>query len=195
MIRALILTVTATVLGAAGLLAGPVLTPLAPAAPIYVGDNVEIEIEISDAVFINGYQFDLAFPQAVLKFVSVADVAFQPFALFASPLYDDSDTANGNILAITNFLADAGINGKAILVKATFLVLGPGPVTVTATGGLYTQCDDWATCNQSDITTNTIAQANFETLPAPVNPIPEPSALALALTGLAAAGIGALRRK
>jgi hypothetical protein len=179
--------------GAAALFPAPVVTPVAPAGSIFVGQNVVIDIEISDADFTNGYQFDLSFTSSLLQFVSVVEGTFLPFPLFASPLFDDSDAANGNVKAIANYMADTGVSGKGLLVQATFLTLAPGMASVTATGGLYTRCDDFATCVQEDIVATTIETANFEILGGVA--VPEPSAVALALTGLAAIAVGTLRRR
>lgn len=175
----------ALTLGTGAATAGPVLTPVPPAGPINVGSTFNIGVDISNAVFVNGYQFDFAFDPLLMEFISVSEGGFLPFPLFADPLVDLSDIANGNLLAIGNYMADAGVSGSGRLVNLSFKALAAGTASITATGGLYTVLDDWDLGVQEDLSTTTVETIRLD-LVQNNSVVPEPSTWALGLAGLAA---------
>ncbi|MCX6590773.1 MAG: cohesin domain-containing protein [Acidobacteria bacterium] len=165
--------------------AAPLVTPAAPAGTVFAGSTFTVGVDISNAVFVNGYQFDFAFDPLLMEFISASQGGFLPFPLFTDPLLDSTDLANGNLLAIANYMADAGVSGSGRLVNLKFKALAPGTASVTATGGLYTSLDDWDLGTQLELQTNTVETIRFDILQ-PTTVVPEPSTWALGVAGLAA---------
>lgn len=149
-----------------------------------------IGIDIENAVFVNGYQFDLLFDPLRLEFVSLAEGTFLPSPLFSAPLLDSSDVVNGNLLAIANYMADTGVNGSGRLVNVVFRAIAAGEATLNAVGGLYTLLDDFANGQQQEVSTSTIEslRLTINEVPPTGNEIPEPGTISL----FTLAGVGAL---
>ena len=175
----------ACVVGTGAAWAGPLLTPVAPAGTINVGSTFNVGVDISNAVFVNGYQFDFAFNPLLMEFISVSEGGFLPYPLFADPLIDLSDLANGNLLAIGNYMADTGVSGSGRLVNLQFKALAPGTANVTATGGIYSVLDDWDLGTQQDVQVSTVETLGL-TITQPNTVVPEPSTWALGLAALSA---------
>ncbi len=193
MIRCLTLSVAALAVATAT----PIVRPIGPGGPVTVGSTFNIGVDIENAVFVNGYQFDLSFDPLVLEFVSLAEGTFLPFPLLGTPLFDPSELATGNVLAVANYMADTGVSGTGRLVNFVFKALTASPNTVvTATGGLYTSITDWNDPNavQEEIQTQTIETTSFAVEAGGVV-IPEPSSLLLAAAAAAAFTALRLRRR
>lgn len=99
-----------------------------PASPVTVGSSFWVNVNISGAVDLYAYQFDLTYPADMVQAIGAANGDFLPAAdlLLNQPLFDTSTA--GLIQQVSNTLTgDApGVNGAGWLASVQFQALAPG---------------------------------------------------------------------
>ena len=177
-IRLAIGTVLA-VLIASSVSATPVVSLQPVASTINEGNPLTLAIEISGAVDLYAFQFDIAFDQSVLQATGPSSEG--PFLSSGGTTFfipGVEDNANGLILGTANVLlgAIAGVSGNGILAFLSFVGADVAIDRTIAVNLLNVQLLD---SNLSPI------DATIENATVTVNAVPEPASLLLLATGVA----------
>ena len=163
-------------------------TPIVSISPspttVFVGDTFTVDIAITDADNVFGYQFDLGFDPTKLAGIDITNGDFISDAIgFFVP--GTVDNVGGTISFTANAIIGAvpGVSGSGILAHASFTALGVSPSTPINLLGpiLLDDVLNEISGVQSVGGTVTIT-ANTD-----VTPVPEPATMLLVGSGLAAA--------
>jgi hypothetical protein len=113
------------------LLAGTIsVQPATPA--VTAGQSFTLNVQVSGATDLYGYQFDLGFNSAVLAATSVSEGAFLPTGGPTIFVPGTIDNVGGSITANADILngAVSGVNGSGDLLDVMFQALAPGSSNV-----------------------------------------------------------------
>ena len=155
----------------------------APFVTVGVGDTFSIEISITDALDLIGWQFDLAFDPAVVAAHSVTEGPFMTgFGTTLSPptTFSPGVIGGGSIFGVSGSFNDLPPNpfGDGVLATIQFTALAPGVSPLTFSN-IFLNFDDsgFGAVNGQITVTGTSA------------PVTEPASLILLSTGSALLGL------
>ena len=121
--------------------AAPITLQVAPgSATVLPGESFSLEVEISNAVDLFDYQFDLVFDPTFLLATSVSDGGFLTAgggtSLFSGPL-GLIDNSSGSITVLDSLTGPVppatGVSGAGTLVAIKFTALGTGVSAISLT--------------------------------------------------------------
>ena len=160
----------------------PIVT--AGSATVNVGDTFTVPVSITDAVDLTSFQFDLSFSALILQ-VTATGVTESPFftqsdsTVFVPGIVDNTA---GLILGVSDALTfQAPVNGSGVLVNIEFQAIAPGISPLTLSNVFLNLSDSGFTVTNGEVCVTS------PTAPAcgPESQVPEPSTVALLMTGLA----------
>ncbi len=154
----------------------PILTVQAPVGPVVVGSTVTINIAVSDATDLYGFQFDLEFDPT---FLAASDPTEGAFLASGGNTFFIPGVVNGSIISATaNTLLTAisGVNGNGILASFSFIALNEGATALSLSG--ITLLDSGLNTLES------LAENAIVTINPRSTDVPEPATLTLLMLGL-----------
>jgi|KBSMisStandDraft_5_1062788.scaffolds.fasta_scaffold20302_4 Cohesin domain/PEP-CTERM motif len=171
-------------LAAAPVFATPIISVSPPASVVNVGNTVSVDIVINGAVDLYAFQFDIGFDPSILSATSIVEGALLPGGGSTIYLPGTISNASGTISFTADTLETAitGVTGSGTLAKVTFQAIGAGssPVNVLNVTLLDSTLSGIADTEQA----GTIRAVGSSAA------VPEPTTLALVLTGV----VGLARR-
>jgi hypothetical protein len=178
------------VFGSVAAFADPILNIETPVAPVNVGGTFDVFINVTDAVDLYAFQFDITFDPAILSAQSVAEGPFLPSggSTFFIPGTIDNSTGSITFTANTLLGAVSGINDGGRLAELEFQAIGQGTSPITLSNVLLLDS------NFSEISFSTTDGSIRVDNP---NPTPEPATMLLMAfgSGIMGGGIRRLRKK
>jgi cohesin domain-containing protein/PEP-CTERM motif-containing protein len=164
-------------LAAAPVFATPIISVSPPASVVNVGNTVSVDIVINGAVDLYAFQFDIGFDPSVLSATSIVEGALLPSGGSTIYLPGTISNASGTISFTADTLETAitGVTGSGTLATVSFQAIGAGSSSVNVLN-----------VTLLDSTLSGIADTE---LPGTIRAIgasaavPEPSTVALLLTG------------
>lgn len=162
--------------------ADAVLSFSATPTPAVVGSTVDLNVQLTGAADLFGYQFTLSFDPSVLQLVGATEGGLLSSA--GNTIFDASTVDNtvGSVLVYSALIgALPGANGSGSLTHLSFNVLTVGSTALTFSDTIFLDS------NFGDISLQ-IANGSLQTVA-----VPEPASYAL--FGLGIAGLVALRRR
>lgn len=144
---------------------------MAPSGPITVGDTVTIDVAISGASDLYGYQFDLNFDPALLSVGASTEGAL--LSAGGATFFVSGSIGSGQIAATADTLltATSGENGDGILASLSFTAIGVGSSALSLDGVLLLDSALNLVDGSSRGAALTIVPTN--------NTVPEPASLAI----------------
>ena len=171
--------------GLAAPAAATTLSIAAPTEPVKVGETFVVDVVVTDATDLYGFQFDLAFAVPVLQAQEVVEGGFLAAggaSTFFLPGWIDGGEGRVSFVANTRLGPDGGASGDGVLARLSFLALAPGPASLSLSNVVLLD----STLSE---TSATLVGASFN-----VTAVPEPSSAAMIAAGLAMLA-GATRRR
>jgi len=134
-----IAVVTASVMLATPLLAGPVVSAVSSgSATVSSGQTFTVPVSITDVSDLFAFQFDLAFDPTILQLQSISEGSFLNSAgstIFA-PGTIDNTAGTATTTADTLTGTGPGASGGGTLADLTFQAIAPGTSTLTLSGAI-----------------------------------------------------------
>lgn len=153
-------------------------------ATVSQGDTFEVDVDITGASDLYGYQLDLAFDPTILQADSVSEGSFLSDSganpTFFLPGTIDNTGGTVSLNADSLLTAVSGVNGDGILLVFDFTALNPGTSALTIENEILVDSQG----NISNDTTNAGSVTVLAEGQGGGPSVPEPSSLALLLVGV-----------
>ena len=176
---------TLGLLAPAPVVADPIISLTPSLTTVFPGDTFTLDVEITGAVGVFGWQVDISFDPAIINIVSTTEGAFLT-AGAATTFFINGTLDNGTGLvdnmANTRTGPVGGVSGAGVLASLTFQAVGLGVTAVTLSNVLL-----------SDSAAQPLTLGS--TSAASVNVVPEPGSWLLLLSGLPGVAVWGRSRK